>query len=265
MREIQKLLCLTDWNECFSRQWLMINFKIGCSGYHYPGWENIFYPHDIPKVKWFDFYCEHFNTIELNVTFYKFPRVEAMRRWYDRAPDDFTFSVKAPRVITHFKKLKDSAKYLHDFYSAVQAGLREKTGCVLFQFPAPFEFDDDRLERIAELLNPDFKNVVEFRHSSWWSDRVFQTLRKKKIIFSGMSHPTLPDSVISTSPTLYYRFHGVPHLYLSEYPIADLEGVADSVIGNTEIREAYLIFNNTTEGAALRNAKGLKEIVELVH
>lgn len=243
----------------------MVNFRIGCSGYHYPEWKGIFYPHDLAKGKWFDFYCEHFNTIELNVTFYKFPRVEFLKKWYDRSPDDFTFSVKAPRIITHFKKLKDSAKYLSDFYSNLKSGLREKTGCVLFQFPAQFEFDDDRLERIAEMLNPDFKNVVEFRHASWWSDRVYDSLKHRKIIFSGMSHPALPDPVIVTDSVLYYRFHGVPHVYLSHYTPGDLDIVANAMVSNVTAREAYIFFNNTMEGAALKNAKEFQGIVQLVH
>lgn len=243
----------------------MVNFKIGCSGYHYPEWKGFFYPVDLSKGKWFDFYCEHFNAIELNVTFYKFPRLEFLRKWYDRAPDDFTFSVKAPRIITHFKKLKDSSKYLHDFYSAVHEGLREKVGCVLFQFPPQFEFDEDKLERIVEMLDPDFKNVVEFRHASWWNDRVYDALKKKKIVFSGMSHPTLPDPVISTNSILYYRFHGVPHLYLSSYSADDLETIVNNILANSNVREAHIFFNNTIEGAALRNAKDFQDIVQLVH
>lgn len=244
---------------------VMVNFNIGCSGYHYPEWKGIFYPSDLSKGKWFEFYCEHFNTIELNVTFYKFPRVEFLRKWYDRSPDDFTFSVKAPRIITHFKKLKDSGKYLRDFYSAVREGLREKEGCVLFQFPPQFDFDDDKLERIAEMLDPEFKNVVEFRHASWWSDRVYDALQKKKIVFSGMSHPALPDSVIATSSTVYYRFHGVPHLYLSSYAAGDLEAIANAILENPNVREANIFFNNTIEGAALRNAREFQELVQLVH
>jgi uncharacterized protein YecE (DUF72 family) len=243
----------------------MLNFKIGCSGYHYPEWKGNFYPHDLAKGKWFEFYCEHFNTIELNVTFYKFPRVEFLKKWYDKSPDDFTFCVKAPRIITHFKKLKDSAKYLGDFYSNVKLGLQEKTGCVLFQFPTQFEFDDDRLGRIVEMLNPEFKNVVEFRHPSWWSDRVYNALQRKKIIFSGMSHPALPDLVIATDSILYYRFHGVPHLYLSHYTAADLDVVANAIVSDASSREAYIFFNNTIEGAALRNAKQFQDIVQLVH
>lgn len=243
----------------------MIDFKIGCSGYQYPEWKGIFYPHDLPKAKWFDFYCQHFNTIELNVTFYKFPRVEFLRKWYDRSPDDFTFSVKAPRVITHFKKLKDSSKYLSDFYSSLDRGLREKTGCVLFQFPAQYVYDDEKLDRIVEMLNPNFKNVVEFRHSSWWNDRVYNELQEKGIVFSGMSHPTLPDPVIATSSTIYYRFHGIPHLYVSPYSTADLEVVANSIHVDKVVNEAYIFFNNTMEGAALKNAREFQEIVQLVH
>lgn len=243
----------------------MMNFRIGCSGYHYPEWKGLFYPNDLPKTKWFDLYCEHFNTIELNMTFYRFPRVEFLRKWYDRAPDDFTFSVKAPRVITHFKKLKDSVKYLRDFYSAVGNGLREKTGCVLFQFPMQFEFDESRLDTIVDMLNPTFNNVVEFRHSSWWTERVYDELQRQQIIFCGMSHPNLPDPVIAGGSTLYYRFHGVPHLYLSAYSTADLEPVLNGAQSSAAVREAYIIFNNTMEGAALQNAKQFQDIVQLVH
>jgi uncharacterized protein YecE (DUF72 family) len=254
-----------DWNECFRRQEAMLNFRIGCSGYHYPEWKGVFYPQDLAKAKWFDFYCEHFNTIELNLTFYKFPRVEFLRKWYERAPDDFTFSVKAPRVITHFKKLKDTGKYLHDFYFAVREGLQEKTGCVLFQFPPQFEFDDDKLERILEMLDPNFKNVLEFRHASWWTGRVYDALQKRKIIVSGMSHPALPDSLLCTSSTLYYRLHGVPHLYLSPYAAGDLEAIANGIMAHPGAREAYIFFNNTIEGAAVRNAKDLQEIIQILH
>lgn len=243
----------------------MINFRIGCSGYQYVEWKGVFYPIDLPKGNWFEFYCEHFNTIELNVTFYKFPRVESLRRWYDRAPDNFTFSVKAPRVITHFKKLQDSKRYIRDFYTSLEKGLKEKNGTVLYQFPPQFGFDEERLERIVEMLDRSFKNVVEFRNASWWNERVYTALQDNNIIFSGMSHPTLPDPVVATGQTLYYRFHGVPHLYTSLYASEDLETIVSEVAGHKHLKEAYIIFNNTIGGAALTNAKQFQEISELVH
>jgi uncharacterized protein YecE (DUF72 family) len=242
----------------------MIKFRIGCSGYQYNAWKHFFYPDELPKANWFEFYCQHFNTIELNMTYYKFPRAPLLRKWYDRSPADFTFSVKAPRVITHFKKLNDAKNYLKDFYNAVSAGLQEKTGCVLFQFPSHFQYSENDLERIAELLDPSFRNVVEFRNASWWNTTVYNSLAGREIIFSGMSHPELPDAVVVSNKTLYFRFHGVPHLYSSRYQLADLEAVASQVI-ESNAKHAYIIFNNAAEGAAITNAKQFQEIIELVH
>jgi uncharacterized protein YecE (DUF72 family) len=81
-----------------------MEWKIGCSGYHYPEWKGVFYPEDIAQRKWFEYYCTQFNSLELNNTFYRFPRLDYMKSWYNRSPKNFTFAVKAPRHITHFKK-----------------------------------------------------------------------------------------------------------------------------------------------------------------
>lgn len=243
----------------------MIQWKIGCSGYHYPEWRGLFYPTDLAKNKWFAYYCEHFNTIELNTTFYKFPRVEFLRNWYTNSPGNFVFSVKAPRLITHFKKFKDAQRYLFDFYNAVRDGLQEKLGCVLFQFPANFQFEQDYLDRIVDLVDNSFLNVVEFRHSSWWDDKILRVFSENKIIFSGMSHPALPDGVIKTGNIIYYRFHGVPHLFTSKYEDHKLEEVAEAVQHHNDTTTAYIYFNNTAEGAAVGNARKFQEIAELVH
>lgn len=225
----------------------------------------MFYPEGTAKKKWFEFYCKHFNTIELNSTFYRFPRVENLRSWYDRSPESFLFSVKAPRLITHFKRLKEAQKYLLDFYTATREGLREKLGTILFQFPANFVCDEHNLERITNLLDPAFRNVVEFRNPSWWNDNVKQVLRENNIIISGMSHPSLPEEVLKTTETIYYRFHGVPHLFISKYDQQYLERVAQTIQHQEGVQEAFVYFNNTQEGAAICNAKQFQEICELVH
>jgi uncharacterized protein YecE (DUF72 family) len=243
----------------------MMQWKIGCSGYQYAEWKGIFYPDTLPKSKWFEFYCQHFNSIELNTTFYRFPRVEFLENWYNRAPDQFTFSVKAPRLITHFKRLKDSQKYLADFYSNVKNGLREKAGCILFQFPANFVFEKDLLTRIISLLDPAFNNVVEFRHPSWWDENVFEQLRQHHIIFCGLSHPTLPQEVIQTTERIYYRMHGIPHLYVSRYDLQTLAQMAHDIQQHEAVKEAFVYFNNTAEGAAITNGKELQDVCELVH
>jgi uncharacterized protein YecE (DUF72 family) len=243
----------------------MVNWKIGCSGYYYPEWKDLFYPHDLRKQEWFEFYGRHFNCMEFNNTFYKFPRPETLQPYYHRSPKDYIFTVKAPRLITHFRKFKDAQRYLSDFYHAVSTGLHEKLGPVLFQFHSNFEFKEEFLERIISLTNKSFINVMEFRHVSWWSEEVFRAFEANGLTFCGMSHPDLPDDVIRTSETIYYRFHGVPHLYASPYKIAKLEQVAMEIESFDNVREAYVFFNNTADGSAIRNAKEMQEICELVH
>jgi len=241
-----------------------MRWKIGCSGYHYPDWRGLFYPEDVPQRKWFEYYCTHFNTLELNATYYKFPRKEVMRRWYERSPADFTFAVKAPRHITHFKKFRDAQQMSSDFNGTAREALGEKLGCVLFQFPSNFVYEEERLLRITEMLDASVPNVLEFRHESWWNDEVYRTLRKANVTFCSMSHPSLPDDVIVTTDKLYYRFHGVPHVYNSLYNMSKLEQLAQAmnVAASTE---SYIYFNNTAEGHALTNARQLQGICELVH
>lgn len=241
-----------------------MEWKIGCSGYHYADWKGKFYPEDLPSRKWFEFYGAHFNTLELNVTYYRLPKNETLQNWYNRSPKDFLFTVKAPRHITHFKKFKDAQRMIHDFMLAIAEGLKEKLGCILFQFPANFQYDQDRLMRIVDMQDLSARNVLEFRHESWWNTEVFEMLKKNDISFCGMSHPSLPEGVICTSDTLYYRFQGVPHLYTSLYQLQKLEQVAQSLSNHINIKQAFVYFNNTVEGHAITNAKQLQEICELV-
>ena len=241
-----------------------MEWKIGCSGYHYPEWKGTFYPTGVAQRKWFEYYSTHFNTLELNVTYYKFPRVEAIHRWYERSPAGFSFAVKAPRHITHHKKFVEAQRMINDFNTAIKEGLKDKLGCVLFQFPSNFRFEPDRLLRITDMLDPSVKNVLEFRHVSWWTPGVYEALTKANVAFCGMSHPSLPDQVLTTTNTLYYRFHGVPHLYNSLYEIQKLEQVVQQIV-NSSATQAYIYFNNTAAGHAITNAKQLHEICELVH
>ena len=251
------------WNKCCASD--PMDWRIGCSGYQYPEWKRTFYPENLPQKRWFEYYCAQFNTLELNVTYYKFPRVEFLKKWYARSPEGFSFSVKAPRHITHFKKFRDAQKMLLDFNETVKAGLEEKLGCVLFQFPSNFHYDGERLNRIVDIIDRSVRNVLEFRHESWWNPAVYDTLREANISFCGMSHPTLPDTVMRTAETIYYRFHGVPHLYTSSYELQKLELTAQEIIRQAEARRAYIYFNNTADGHAVTNAKQLHDICELVH
>ncbi|MEP6615929.1 MAG: DUF72 domain-containing protein, partial [Ginsengibacter sp.] len=218
---------------------------IGCSGFHYKEWKELFYPKGIPQTKWFEFYCTRFNTIELNTTFYRFPTPDGLQSWYKRSPAIFRFAVKAPRLITHYKHFSDSERLLGDFYASVYEGLSDKLGPVLFQLPSRLKYSKEILDRIIENLDPSFDNVVEFRDSSWWTQSVYNILRKNKISFTGISHPSLPDAVIKNNSILYYRFHGIPVLYKSEYNESYIQKITEEIRASGKFNEAYVYFNNT--------------------
>jgi uncharacterized protein YecE (DUF72 family) len=241
-----------------------MEWHIGCSGFHYKDWKGIFYPEGLPQNKWFAFYCEHFNTLELNVTFYRFPQLSFLQNWHQKSPDSFRFSVKAPRAITHYKKFNDAADLVSSFYETINNGLQEKLGPVLFQMPPGFSYSEERLERIINNLDPAFTNVVELRHVSWWRENVYKALAGHKIIFCGMSHPSLPDAIIQNTPVIYYRFHGVPNLYRSPYSTDFLKNVIDAVQHNPEAKQGWFYFNNDYDGVAIANAKEMIGIADNV-
>jgi uncharacterized protein YecE (DUF72 family) len=234
-----------------------MEWHIGCSGFHYKDWKGKFYPDDLPQRKWFDYYCQHFKTLELNVTFYRFPQLSFLQNWYSKSPADFRFAVKAPRAITHYKKFNDTTELITSFYDTINQGLQEKLGPVLFQLPPSFTYDDEKLDRIINSLNPSFKNVLELRHVSWWNDSVYEKLAKHHITFCGMSHPTLPDTVIQNTPIVYYRFHGVPVLYRSPYSKDFLEKIINVVKQNPDTREGWFYFNNDFDAVGVGNANDM--------
>ncbi|WP_375436282.1 DUF72 domain-containing protein [uncultured Hymenobacter sp.] len=236
-------------------------WHVGCSGYHYRHWKGVFYPDKLPQRLWFEFYSQHFRTLELNVTFYRFPQLSFLENWYQISPADFKFSVKAPRLITHYKQFNDAAQLLADFYGTVQEGLIEKLGPVLFQLPPRMAYSDDRLQRILDSLDPAFHNVLEFRHPSWWEGHVYQELARRGVAFCGQSHPQLPDEVVANSNVLYYRFHGVPELYKSPYNEEQLRQVTTQIEAAHQVQEAYLYFNNDIDASAIGNARQMQELV----
>lgn len=235
---------------------------IGCSGYYYKDWKEVFYPKGLPQTKWFDFYCEHFNTLELNVTFYRFPSLNVLQNWYRKAPDDFIFSVKVPKAITHESRFEGSQSLAMEFYDMLSLGLAEKLGPVLYQLPPSITYTPEMLEAIISHIDENFKNVIEFRHISWWRKEVIQTLTDRGISFCGVSFPGLIADVMTNTPTAYYRFHGVPKLYYSEYDDAFLEKVVQTLHGDKKVKEAFLYFNNTAAAAALQNARYVQELVD---
>lgn len=237
----------------------MNQIHIGCSGFHYRDWKDIFYPENLPQTKWFEFYSQHFNTLEINSSFYKFPTAKSLLKWYETSPAEFKFSLKVPRLITHYKKFSDCGSFLHDFYTLVKIGLKDKLGCILFQLPPQTIYSPANLEMILSSVDPTFKNVFEFRHISWWNEEVFLLFKEKELIFSGVSFPKLPEEVIQTNEDVYYRFHGVPVLYKSLYSEDFIRQVFSQLI-STNANESWIYFNNTWGTAAIENARFLLQL-----
>lgn len=238
-----------------------IKWHIGCSGFSYKEWKEEFYPKGLAQSKWFSYYTQHFDTLELNVTFYRFPTVNSLKSWYDKAPGHFSFSAKVPRSITHFKKFEGTERMINDFYGLLKEGLKEKLACVLTQLPPTLIYSKEKLEKIISQMDPAFTNVIEFRHESWWKKNVQTTLKKHNISFCGVSFPKISfDDAVMNTATCYYRFHGVPKLFYSEYDEAFIEKIHNQIAQNKKVKTAYIYFNNTASLAALHNSKYLQKL-----
>jgi uncharacterized protein YecE (DUF72 family) len=235
-------------------------WRVGGSGFYYPEWKGLFYPDDLPKSKWFDYYCQVFNSLEINGSFYRYPRLNMLTGWYQKSPADFDFSVKVPRFITHFWKFRNVREKLADFYSVVKEGLREKLGCILFQLHPETRYSEEMLDQILASLDPSANNVIEFRDRSWWTKEVVERLKRENVTFCSISYPNLPDDIVKTTDIAYYRFHGVPVLYRSKYGKTKLAEVYSNV---RRFSKAYVYFNNTADGSAVKDAKTFLKLVNV--
>ena len=235
---------------------------IGCSGFSNRDWKGFFFPEELPPKEQLNFYSTQFNTVEINSTFYRRPRAQTLENWCQRTDEDFKFFIKIPKTITHIKRLKETAAETADFCKHIHHGIQEKLAGFLFQMPPSFHYSEEHLEQLIKTVDSRFLNVVEFRHKSWWTEEIFETLKKKNIVFSGVSFPKdIPDDfIINNSKSVYYRLHGVPVLFKSEYSVEELEKLAKEI--KKAKQDVFVFFNNTWGIAALKNALYLKKLLE---
>lgn len=233
---------------------------IGCSGWFYWHWKGKFYPKDIPQHRWFKHYAEYFNTVELNSPFYRFPKQTTAKNWYRQSPKDFVYTLKVNKAITHIKKFHNARKLINDFYKLGDE-LKEKMGCFLFQLPPSLQFSRKKLKEIIEQLNLEKRNVLEFRHQSWFKREVYEELKKNRIIFCIVSCPSLPEDFIKTSKDIYTRFHGKGRWYGSEYSKKELEEWAGK-IKRSKAKNVWVYFNNDHNAYAVKNALEMKTMLK---
>jgi uncharacterized protein YecE (DUF72 family) len=237
-------------------------YHIGTSGWHYDDWRGIFYPEKLPRAGWLEFYTRHFPTLELNNTFYRLPPETAFTRWYASSPPDFVFAVKVSRYITHIKRLKDCTVEVANFISRVTL-LKEKLGPLLYQLPPGLHRDDDRLEAFLAVLPRGYKHAVEFRHESWFTDKVFDMLREHGAGLCIFDMPSLTSPILTTSNFAYIRFHGSDSLYSGYYSHDEMADWAKKIAGLARnLASVYIYFNNDVAGYALQNAATLRRYLE---
>ena len=240
---------------------------MGTSGYNYPHWWNgIFYPSELPQRKWLEFYADYFETVELNVSFYRLPKKEVFEGWQKRTPKDFLFAVKGSRFITHIKRLKDCREPLTLLFEHASP-LREKLGVVLWQLPPRFKFQKERLEGFCILLSTLARSKLsrhafEFRDESWLCREAFQILEEFKFAFCIAHGPGFPCLETVTSDYIYLRLHGGEVLYGSNYSDKELRGWAEKIQNWAEKgKTVFIYFNNDAFGFATKNALTLKRLL----
>jgi uncharacterized protein YecE (DUF72 family) len=235
--------------------------RIGCSGWSYPHWRKRFYPAKLPAREHFAFYAQHFNTVELNNSFYRQPPRERFTAWAEQAPPDFLFAVKGSRYVTHIKRLAVEPKSIELVVDAAR-GLGDKLGPILFQLQANFHLDLERLERFVGMLPKDVRFTLEFRHDSWLVPAVFDLLREHRIALCIPDHPKMPKLFEITSDFTYIRMH-LPLRGLG-YGERALQPWAERVRDwRSQKLDVFVYFNNDIEGHAIKDAKTMISLLQL--
>lgn len=236
-------------------------YNIGCSGWFYWHWRGIFYSESIARNEWFSHYADNFKTVELNAPFYSWPTIATVKTWIKQAGRcRFVYTVKVCELITHIKKFKGTKQLVKDF-GLIADLLGPGMGCFLYQLPPSYHYTPGRLKDILEQLDPRRRNVVEFRHKSWWNENVYKAFRQTKTIFCSCSGPRLPDELIKTADDIYIRFHGTKQWYRHNYTREELE-VWVQRIHKSKTKRVWAYFNNDREGFAIKNAKAFLRLLK---
>ena len=229
---------------------------VGCSGWFYWHWRDQFYPPGLAGSRWFQHYADTFRTVELNAPFYSWPKVQNVLNWRTQVGRrKFLYTIKVNDLITHVKRFSRTAGLVRDFYHVADL-LGPHMGCFLFQLPPSFRYSAAVLKRVLNQLDPAYRNVVEFRHRSWWNEKVFAAFRAAGAIFCSVSGPKLPEDLVRTAEDIYVRFHGTTRWYRHDYTKEELAEWAKKIAGSGA-RRAWIYFNNDRECFAIKNAKEL--------
>jgi uncharacterized protein YecE (DUF72 family) len=234
---------------------------IGTSGWHYDHWRGPFYPEDLAKRDFLEYYMRRFHTVEINNSFYQLPKDKTLALWRETVPKGFVFTVKASRYITHMKKLKDPEDSLATFLQRVEA-LDDKLGPILFQLPPRWRFNPKRLHDFLSALPQGRRYAFEFRDPSWYESEAYEALCEHGAAFCmyELGGRLSPKKV--TADFIYIRLHGPGDAYQGQYESGVLAGWAGAVsTWARQGKEIFCYFDNDEAGYAARDAARLQEMV----
>jgi len=229
---------------------------VGCSGWQYKSWRGVLYPKGCAQRDWLRVYAQHFRTVEVNSTFYRLPKRDPVARWVEQVPEDFVFTVKVSRYLTHIKRLTTVAQglplLLERIEPLIEAG---RLGPLLWQLPPNFKRDDERLAGALAELPRHLLHAFEFRDPSWFADDVYALLREHGVatVLAHDARRPLPEPP-PTGPFAFVRFHYGARGRNGNYSKRELEEWAPKV---RALGDVYCYFNNDWEGYAVRNALAL--------
>ena len=238
--------------------------RIGCSGWQYKDWRERFYPKGCAQRNWLEFYSRHFDTVEVNSTFYRLANRDAVARWAQQTPEDFVFALKASRYLTHIKRLTEMEQGVERYYERIEPLVgTPKLGPIVWQLPDNFKRDDERLCNLLEHLPPG-RHCIEFRNESWFNADVYDLLRRYGVALAIGHHPKRPhvEHAVTTDWTLLRLHHG-ERGRRGNYSERELEEWAQRIDGWRREVEVYAYFNNDWEGFAIRNGLWMRERLEV--
>lgn len=235
--------------------------RIGTSGWVYRHWRGVFYPPERAQSRWYEHYAQHFDTVEVNYSFYRLPSEGTFDRWRVQAPAGFVYALKANRFLTHVKRLKEAAEPLERFLSRARR-LGDTLGPILWQLPPRWQADPARLESFAALLPLDLPHAFEFRDPRWFVQPVREVLARHGLTCCIFDMPDLTCPLWVTGKMVYLRFHGLETVYVGRYGREGLQPWAERIRQwLAEGREVYAYFNNDAFGHAVEDARTLREMI----
>ncbi len=239
----------------------MKRLYLGTSGFSYQDWRGRFYPQKLAPRQWLEFYSRTFKSLEINSSFYRLPAKTTFQNWRQQVPANFRFAIKAPRRLTHYRRLNIDDELWQWFWPQVSL-LKNKLAVILWQLPANFTVQEERLGQFLRQFAGPIRFAFEFRHSSWFNNRIYKILERYQAAFVWHDNEILAQPPqIATANFVYIRFHGVEALYNYEYGHEQLGRWAKIISRQLKGRDVFAYFNNDPGGGAIKNARYLQQLI----